>query len=196
MDHNFHMNYAMNDQTIHHRQSSPHQVYHGYRQIAPTAIDPGLQTHRSSISSINAVRMAGSPSPKHVRQSSVRSLQSSPRLLHSSPKYQRTGTPTSLVGRAAYSMSPPPIFESASRGSQRLIEQHPIDDPALPSRDITNSEIDDAYVKFILYANPGVPRNVDTTELRKVFRAPPRSDGKSFSIFTLWQLIEKLEKRN
>lgn len=193
MDHNFHMNYAMNDQTTHHRQSSPHQVYHSYRQIAPSAIDSGRQTHRSSI---NATRVAGSPSPKHVRQSSVRSLQSSPRLLHSSPKYQRTGTPTSLVGRAAYSMSPPPIFDSASRGSQRPTDQHPTDDPALPSRDITDSDIDDAYVKFILYANPSVPRNVDTTELRRVFRAPPRSDGKSFSIFTLWQLIEKLEKRN
>ncbi len=70
-----------------------------------------------------------------------------------------------------------------------------VDDPALPSRDITDNDIDDAYVKFILYANPGVPRDVDTTELRRVFRAPPRSDGKSFSIYTLWQLIKKLENR-
>jgi ARS binding protein 2 len=105
------------------------------------------------------------------------------------------GTPTSAVGRAAYSMSPPPLFDSSSRGAQRTVEPHLVDDPALPSRDITDSNIDDAYVRFILYANPGVPRNVDTNELRRVFRAPPRSDGKSFSIYTLWRLIKKLEKK-
>jgi ARS binding protein 2 len=76
-----------------------------------------------------------------------------------------------------------------------MAEPQMADDAALPSREITDSNVDDAYVKFILYANPGVPRNVDTTELRRVFRAPPRSDGKSFSIFTLWQLIKKLENR-
>jgi hypothetical protein len=195
MDNDFQSNYSMNGHGAHHRQSSPHQVYHGYRQIAPSAIDSGMQSHRVSTGSTNAVRMAGSPSPKHVRQSSVRSLQSSPRMLHSSPRFQRTGTPTSVVGRAAYSMSPPPLFDTVSRASQRSMEPHTIDDPALPSRDISDSDIDDAYVKFILYANPGVPRNVDTTELRRVFRAPPRSDGKSFSIYTLWQLIKKLENK-
>lgn len=92
-------------------------------------------------------------------------------------------------------MSPPPLFDSASRGPQRTGEPHIVDDPALPPREITDNDIDDAYVKFILYTNPGVPRNVDTTELRRVFRAPPRSDGKSFSIYTLWQLIKKLENK-
>ena len=110
-------------------------------------------------------------------------------MIQSSPRFQRTGTPTSAVGRAAYSMSPPPLYDSSSRVAQRTVE------PDLPSRDITDSNIDDAYVRFILYANPGVPRDVDTTELRRVFRAPPRSDGKSFSIYTLWELIKKLENK-
>jgi ARS binding protein 2 len=92
-------------------------------------------------------------------------------------------------------MSPPPLFDRASRGAQHTIDPHVIDNPALPSRNITDNDIDDAFVKFILYANPGVPRDVDTTELRRVFRAPPRSDGKSFSIYTLWQLIKKLENK-
>ena len=115
--------------------------------------------------------------------------------MQSSPRLQRTGTPTSTVGRAAYSMSPPPLFDSLSRSAQRTVEPRIVNDPSLPSRDFSDADIDDAYVRFILYANPGVPRNVDTTELRRVFRAPPRSDGKSFSVNTLWQLIKKLENK-
>jgi hypothetical protein len=65
----------------------------------------------------------------------------------------------------------------------------------LPSRDIRDETIDDAYVTFILYCNPNVPMSADTTELRKTFRSPPRSDGKSFSIFTLWELIRKLDNK-
>ncbi|ERF75908.1 hypothetical protein EPUS_01274 [Endocarpon pusillum Z07020] len=185
----------MNDQGVHHRQNSPHQAYHGFRQLAPSGMESGMHNPRSSMTGTHLPRISGAPSPRHVRQGSIRSLQSSPRMLQSSPRLQRTGTPTSTVGRAAYSMSPPPLFDTASRGSQHTIEPHVVDNPALPSRDITNTNIDDAYVKFILYANPGVPRDVDTTELRRVFRAPPRSDGKSFSIYTLWQLIKKLENK-
>jgi hypothetical protein len=55
----------------------------------------------------------------------------------------------------------------------------------LPSRDITDDTIDDAYALFILYCNPNVPSSVDTSELRKTFRSPPRSDGKSFSVYLI-----------
>lgn len=65
----------------------------------------------------------------------------------------------------------------------------------LPSRDITDDTIDDAYALFILYCNPNVPSSVDTSELRKTFRSPPRSDGKSFSVFTLFELIRKLDNK-
>ena len=60
---------------------------------------------------------------------------------------------------------------------------------------MTDSNIDDAYVMFILYCNPNVPPSVDTSELRKTFRSPPRSDGKSFSVFTLFELIRKLDSK-
>jgi hypothetical protein len=86
----------------------------------------------------------------------------------------------------------PPVF-----GPQR---HQPMKDPTdhadtrvLPSRDVTDDTIDDAYVKFILYCNPNVPSTVDTSELRKTFRTPPRSDGKSFSVFALFELIRKKE---
>ena len=64
---------------------------------------------------------------------------------------------------------------------------------SLPPRDINEASIDDAYVQFILYCNPSVPLGVDTTELRKGFSNPPKSDGKSFSPFTLYKLISRLE---
>lgn len=66
---------------------------------------------------------------------------------------------------------------------------------SLPTRVVTNDNLDDAYVDFIMYCNPTVALDTDTSELRKIFRAPPKSDGKSFSTFTLFQLIGKLEQK-
>lgn len=63
----------------------------------------------------------------------------------------------------------------------------------LPDRSVTDETLDDAYVDFIMYCNPSVPLDTDTTELRKIFRAPPKSDGNLFSTFTLFELIRKLE---
>ncbi|KAF8468351.1 ARS binding protein 2-domain-containing protein [Kalaharituber pfeilii] len=68
-------------------------------------------------------------------------------------------------------------------------------DRSLPSRDVTNETLDDAYVAFILYCNPSVPLNCDTTELRKAFRLPPKSDGKTFNVHDLLQLIMRLEQK-
>ena len=165
-------------------QTSPAQMYNAYRSIAPSMIDPALQHHRSAMGSTNLqTRLNGSPSPRQVRQSNSQGLLSSPRI-------QTTGTPTSAVGRAAYSMSPPPLHVSAVRSIPRSF-----DSASLPSRDVSDSSIDDAYAAFILYANPAVPKDVNTADLRRAFRAPPRSDGKSFSIYTLWQLIRRLEKK-
>ncbi|OAA67853.1 ars-binding protein [Niveomyces insectorum RCEF 264] len=65
----------------------------------------------------------------------------------------------------------------------------------LPNRAVTSSAIEDAYVQFVLYCNPAVPPHTDSTALREAFRMPPRSGGKSFSIYTLFQLICQLEDR-
>ena len=66
---------------------------------------------------------------------------------------------------------------------------------ALPTADINDGSMDDAYVQFILYCNPSIPDSVDTVELRRGFRSPPRSDGKSFSTYTLFNLIRRLESK-
>jgi hypothetical protein len=66
---------------------------------------------------------------------------------------------------------------------------------SLPTRAITDDNFDEAYVSFIMYCNPTIPLDTDTTELKKIFRAPPKSDGKTFSTFTLFELIRKLEQK-
>jgi hypothetical protein len=96
--------------------------------------------------------------------------------------------------RTSPSVSPRMAHLSPRSQRQSLEPPRPEERP-LPSRDVTDATLDDAYVAFILYANPGVPSSADTTELRKIFRVPPRSDGKSFSIYTLWELIRKLENK-
>lgn len=67
--------------------------------------------------------------------------------------------------------------------------------PMLPNRSVTSVSIEDAYVSFILHCNPAVPLDVDTSSLREAFRTPPKSEGKSFSTFTLFELIAKLHQK-
>ncbi|KAL9106918.1 MAG: hypothetical protein Q9227_008104 [Pyrenula ochraceoflavens] len=66
---------------------------------------------------------------------------------------------------------------------------------SLPSRDVSDATFDDAFVAYILYCNPDIPLSTDSTELRKTFRTPPRSDGKNFSIFVLFELVSRLHNK-
>lgn len=66
----------------------------------------------------------------------------------------------------------------------------------LPSTDVTNDILDDAYIRFILYCNPSLRNDIDTSDLKKAFRTPPKSDGKSFDSFTLFGLISRLEAKD
>ncbi|KAK6528714.1 hypothetical protein TWF694_003955 [Orbilia ellipsospora] len=63
-----------------------------------------------------------------------------------------------------------------------------------PTKDITDGNIDDGYVEFILCCNPAVPDDSDTAELRRSFRAPPKCDGVTFSTFKLYQLIKRFDE--
>lgn len=63
----------------------------------------------------------------------------------------------------------------------------------LPSFNIDDSTIDDAYVQFILYCNPFISTTTDTTELRRGFRLMPKTDGRSFDTMALFNLIKKFE---
>lgn len=140
-------------------------------------------------------RIAASQSPPLRRKDTPRSVQSSPR----GPLSGGLMPPSGL--RADLPMSPPPAppAELDPRPAPAKAPDADAEGDAerreLPSRDVTDETIDDAYVSFIMYCNPNVPASTDTSELRKTFRAPPRSDGKSFSIFVLWELIRKLDQK-
>jgi len=86
-----------------------------------------------------------------------------------------------LPARSSHSPMPSPSSRQERRG--------------LPNRVVTDENFDDTYVDFIMYCNPTVALDTDTSELRKIFRAPPKSDGKTFSTFTLFELIRKLEQK-
>lgn len=72
----------------------------------------------------------------------------------------------------------------------------PLTQRALPSCDVSEETIVDAYVAFILYCNPYFPLDIDTSDLRRIFQTPPRSDGKDFSIFTLWGLVQRFDNKD
>ncbi|PLB41541.1 putative ARS binding protein Abp2 [Aspergillus candidus] len=150
----------------------------------PPALQPSLQS-ASSLGSAHS-RVAASKSPPLHRKPTPRSLQASPTV-------PRSIIPAPPATRPGPSMSPP-VFDSARPRPMRDSMDH-AEPRSLPARDITDETIDDAYVAFVFYCNPNVPTSVDTTELRKTFRCPPRSDGKSFSIFALWELIKRLDSK-
>lgn len=135
-------------------------------------------------------RLAASQSPPLRRKDTPRSLQSSPR----GPLSGGVMPPSAL--RTGISMSPPLTDLESRQAFPRDSEgEGDADHRALPSREVTDETIDDAYVAFIMYCNPNVPASADSSELRKTFRAPPRSDGKNFSIYVLWELIRKLDRK-
>ncbi|KAI0182142.1 ARS binding protein 2-domain-containing protein [Hypoxylon sp. FL1284] len=98
-------------------------------------------------------------------------------------------TPTSNGSSRRFNPLPSPSKNETPRSSLGPVR------PTLPQKNVTDSSIEDAYVSFILYCNPAVPLETDTYALREAFRTPPKSEGKSFSTFTLFELIKKLHTK-
>ena len=73
---------------------------------------------------------------------------------------------------------------------------NPSSERELPLRQVDDTSIDSAYVQFIMYCNPSIPAKCDTSELKKGFRTPPKSDGKTFSPYSLFGLISRLEAKD
>jgi hypothetical protein len=99
------------------------------------------------------------------------------------------------------SHTPPPSssprFAAISPTSQpkQLPASYVPDDRSPPSRHVSDGTMDDAYASFILYCNPNFATGTDTTELVKLFRTPPKSDGNAFSSWTLFELIRKFDAK-
>ncbi|KFA77137.1 hypothetical protein S40288_05263 [Stachybotrys chartarum IBT 40288] len=60
--------------------------------------------------------------------------------------------------------------------------------PNMPDREVTEDTIEEAYVRFIFYCNPALPLKADTKSLREAFRNPPKSGGRVFSPFKIYEL--------
>lgn len=111
-----------------------------------------------------------------------------------------TNSPASFTNRDAHSIETSRQNQIVSPGlaqSQNSIPEirripHS-DDRQLPPREVTRNSIEETYVLFIMCCNPSVPLSTDSTELRRGFNSPPKSDGKTFQTFTLFELIRKLE---
>ncbi|KAJ5916215.1 hypothetical protein N7504_000230 [Penicillium tannophilum] len=148
------------------------------------------QTLESSLRSASSLGSARSQAEAHKSPSLHR--KGTPRSVQSSPRGMRSAIPASAA-RSGPSMSPP-VFDALRHAPMKDATDQ-AESRVLPPRDITDDNIDDAYVMFIFYCNPNVPSSVDSSELRKTFRCPPRSDGKSFSVFKLYELIRKLDNK-
>ncbi|KAG0157169.1 hypothetical protein PDIDSM_4354 [Penicillium digitatum] len=158
----------------------PQMVIQQYARY-PSTLESTLQSASPSLGSARSQIDIDKSPPLHRRET--------PRSLQSSPRGMRSAIPPSSANHSGTSMSPP-VLDHLRHQPTKAPADH-AESRVLPSRDITDETIDDAYVSFILYCNPNVPSSVDTSDLRKTFRCLPRSDGKSFNIFTLFGLIRR-----
>ncbi|KIV99126.1 hypothetical protein, variant 1 [Verruconis gallopava] len=107
---------------------------------------------------------------------------------NASPRFSHASSPRGQTSQAVQ------LSSQKQRYSQSTSSYVPTD-RSLPSRDVADATFDQAYEQFILYCNPSFPLTTDTAELKRVFRTPPKSDGKSFSTFHLFELLKKLENK-
>ncbi|KAL6691101.1 ARS binding protein 2 domain-containing protein [Trichoderma pleuroticola] len=66
---------------------------------------------------------------------------------------------------------------------------------SLPDRNVTPDTLEDAFVRFIFYCNPALPLDADTESLREAFANPPKSGGKSFSPFLIFDLVQRFYRK-
>lgn len=83
----------------------------------------------------------------------------------------------------------PPAFPSQSQSSY----SYQPTDRSLPSRNVSEEDFADAYAQFILYCNPHFPTSTGTTELKRAFNTPSKSENKLFRTYYLFELITKFE---
>ncbi|KAF2118708.1 ARS binding protein 2-domain-containing protein [Lophiotrema nucula] len=182
-EHNLHLSHHAHFD--HQGNASP--AFTPFRHPAVPAIDPGLD-HSSG------TRNGHAPMTSTHHHSSSQHLLTPDNAHLSHPFYgdmpRSTGTPSTPSNAS-------PRFTAISPSGQpkQIAPGYVPTDRAPPSRDVSDHTIDDAYAAFILYCNPSFPASIDTSELTKLFRTPPKSDGKAFSTWTLYELIRKFDSK-
>ena len=155
-------------------------------RLQSSAIDPDLEEHPSSNMSDakTSSRLNLQTEPDTVDGHALRAAHNANRInVHSTNQHPFMSVQSSEQNFSGH------------QGTQMAISVEASSARVLPSREVTESTVEDAFVSFILYCNPSVDLDIPTIELRKGFRAPPRSDGKSFNTFNLFKLIKRLEEK-
>jgi hypothetical protein len=189
MEHNLHL--TANAHAHYEHPGSGGPAYSPFRHPgggAVPAIDPGLDQSTAANRNVHTPTSAvpHQAPPNHLLQPD-----NAGHLTHS------------FYGDMRSSQTPPasanasPRFSAISPTSQpRQVTAHYVpEDRNPPPHDVSDETIDDAYAAFILYCNPHFPTSIDTTELVKLFRTPPKSDGNAFSTWALFELIRKFDAK-
>jgi hypothetical protein len=194
-----HVNFGADLESEHNLHLSPHPHYEHtgsssgsafspFRHPAVPAIDPSLD--QSSGANRNGhAPMSSIHQSNHLLQPDNASLNGAHMQHQFYGDMSRSSQTPSTPSNAS------PRFSAISPTSQPKQIACVPNDRALPSRDVSDDTIDDAYATFILYCNPSFSTSTDTSELTKLFRIPPKSDGKAFSTWTLFELIRKLDSK-
>lgn len=146
------------------------------------------QLHLSAHNQFN--HQQGSGSPSYSRVSTLDPALGPQHMPHNFYGEVRSSIPPSTPSNSAS-----PNFSTLSP-STKQVSRHTPTDRSLPSPDVSDDTLDEAYAAFILYCNPSFDTSTDTTELTKLFRVPPKSDGKSFSTWSLFELIRKFDQKD
>ncbi|KAF2471441.1 uncharacterized protein BDR25DRAFT_260997 [Lindgomyces ingoldianus] len=175
----------------HHQGNNGSPAFSPFRHPAVPPIDPSLNqssgANRNGHAPMSSVHQSTS---SHLLQANNASL-NSPHLSHSFyAEMPRSSATPSTPSNAS------PRFSAISPSQPKQMTTGFVpEDRSPPSRDVTDDTIDDAYASFVLYCNPYFATNTDTSELTKLFRTPPKSDGKAFSTYVLFELIRKLDTK-
>ncbi|KAL5117102.1 hypothetical protein ACEQ8H_005061 [Pleosporales sp. CAS-2024a] len=179
---------AESQHNLHHSHTHHYEYRHPVTGVPP--LDPSLDPTTAATRNGHAP-MSSLPhqSTAHLLPPDNASL-SSAHLAHGfygdMARTSHTPPPTSSPRYAAMSPTSQP---------KQLAASHVPDDRSPPPRDVSDETIHDAYAAFILYCNPSFALSTDTTELVKLFRTPPKSDGNAFSSWVLFELIRKFEAK-
>lgn len=152
-----------------------------YQHSASSASSFGFSPFSATMQGIMSTNF---DSPQHLSPSAP--LAGPRPLSRSTPERQgharnKSGSLSPHIGKS----SPLRNSSSAARSTDR----------SLPSRDVTAETLSEAYVSFILYCNPQILLDVDTTTLRMTFQSPPKSDNKDFDVYRLYELIRQFDAK-
>ena len=175
-----------------HPGSNGGSAFSPFRHPAVPSIDPGLDqsstTARNGHAPMTSVHQAAS---SHLLQPDNASLTSN----HLSHNFYGDMSRSSQTPSTPSNASPRFTARSPTSQPNQITPSYVPNDRPAPSRDVSDDTIDDAYATFILYCNPSFPISTDTSELTKLFRTPPKSDGKAFSTWSLFGLIRKFDAK-